>query len=483
MKPDTIIFCVVLIAGCRGKKDAAPSCESVAKRLVELDAGDKASFMTEKERTSRAQRWMAKCEPMSEAERRCVLSSPTMEEADACEESGSAAPATAAPSAKAAWVVQMGDAAYQDAKFVALAPDGDVIAVGNFRGVLDLGGQTKTARSSDAWVARLSPTGTVRWIKGFGGTGRDYVKGLSLASDDSITVTVRANEEPRFLRITLAADGTPTQPPTPLAAYDPADAAAHHANGDIVVGSRMVDPPNGETCDAFLVQRFAADGKHLWSRCNDKQAKFWFTEAILQLEAGPEGVTALCAGFVGALGWGGKAAPDAGDEEERAFVLLLDAKGVPRWVDYFASERGLRCEALTVADDGNVFASLSGNASGSTLRSWNANGAPRWTRGCAELVGKPECELSAITTRGTEVVVAAQAGAHTVIATIDGKTGATTQQRLYTKGTRIQRLAARADAVVFATDFVGAVDFGTGMFQSPPDEKGSSVDALIGRVQ
>lgn len=483
MKPIVGLFAAALISGCGSQKQAeTTSCEAVAKRFVEIDAGDKASFLTDRERASRARRWLATCEPMSEAARTCVLASTTMAQAGACSNAGSAGPAPTDASAKAAWVLHGGDASAQDAQFVALDADGDLVVTGDLDGTLELGGESVTADAADAWVARLSPTGTVRWLRRVGGAGIESVKALDVGADGSVALAMLSDREPRVSRIALAADGTIKA--TPIATDRPVDSAALHADGDLVVSTRAFDPASGGTCAArgFVVQRFAADGKRLWSRCNDANEQVSLTSERMRIAAGPDGMTAACGGFSGALAWGGKAAPDSDADGERAFVVAFDRKGKQLWVQYVTSESRAACEALAIADDGSVVAIVRGSALGSALAVWESDGSQRM-RSCGDLLGvNDECALSAVTTSGTAIIVAGQAVRRTVIATIDGKTGATTQATSFGEGSRISGLAVRAGAFVFATGFSDTVNFGTGPVTSTAGSGRASMDVLIGRL-
>lgn len=479
MKPGVRIFSLVLLVGCGSKKEAT-SCEVVGKKLAELDAGDKATFMTDNERASRAKRWIATCEPMSQAQRKCVLAATSMEAADACGDTGSAKGSGSATSTTAAWVMRAGDGGYQKAAFVVIAPDGDVVAAGDFEGTLDMHGQAVVGQRTDAWVARFAPDGTSRWVKRFGGEGRDYTTGLTLGVDGNALLVVSADADPRFSRVTIAKDGS-ISAPTPIATDGNVDAAALHDNGDIVLGSRVIEPIKGGACAAsgIALHRVAADGKRIWSRCNDGKAEVTLTDDMLKLADGPDGITAVCGGFSGALAWGGKAAPEAGSDE-RVFVLALDAKGEPRWADYVAGTGGAVCDTITVTDDSSVVAAIVGSG----LASWKADGTKRWTRSCEELLGtKEKCEISALTASGSDVVVAAQSGAQTSIATIDVNAGTKKQATIFDEGrARIESLAAQGKTVVFAAGFSRTVNFGTGPLESAAGDNGASMDALVGRL-
>lgn len=478
----TTVFFAALIGGCGGPKTDAISCDAVASRLVQLELGNKAGFLTETERVSRARRWLGKCEPMSETARKCVLAATTIEEASACGDKGSATTAKAEPPAKAAWVVRGGDASYQSVTRVVLASDGDVIVAGDFDGTLDLNGHTVSAQRTGAWVARLSETGVVRWVQKVGGNGRDYVNGLGVGADGAIVITVSATDESsQFLRATVTTDGVATM--KPLAAEARPGAAGLHANGDVVAISRVLEPVKKGTCAAtgFVVQRFAPDGKRVWSRCNDGKEEVVFADQPMQLAAGQNGATAVCAGFHGALAWGGKAAPEG--DSKRAFVMTFDAKGEVRWVTYVAGDSSAMCDAITVTEDGGVFAILLRAGPGFALASWSDDGAERWTRSCAELLDvKGKCDLTAITANGPDVVVAATLDRHTVIATIDGKTGVKKRARRFDGVTTTSSLAARDELVVFATGFSGYANFGTALTSADDSEGDASMDVLVGRL-
>lgn len=448
----------------------------VEKRVMQLEAGDKASFMTDNERASRAKRWIAKCESMPEATQKCVVAAETTEQADACSAGGSATAKTPV-SAKAAWVVRGGDPSDQDAKFVALANNGDVIAAGDLDGTLDLAGQVVKAQAADAWVARFAPDGTVRWAKEVGGKGIEYVVGLGVSADDKVSIALTSDIAPKFSRATLAPEASITSTPIPIDGS--IDGAAIHANGDTVTGFRGYKNVKGEACAgrAFVVKRFAADGKQLWTRCNDEKDEASFTEARMRFAAGPNGMTAVCGVFSGQVTWSETAAPASEADAERAFVLVLDANGAQRWVGHIDGEAKAFCDAITVADDGSVAAVV--RATGrSALTLWDSHGRHSWTHVCRKLVdASDDCELSAVAASGSDIVVAGHLGRYTGIATIDNATGERKKLSVFDEGARIEGLAARAGAVVFATGFSGLTNFGT-----PVESDGASVDVLVGRL-
>ena len=60
-----------------------------------------------------------------------------------------------------------------------LDPSGNIVVAGTFTGVSPLGGATLTSRGgTDGFVAKYSPTGTLLWARGFGGTQEERVTDL-----------------------------------------------------------------------------------------------------------------------------------------------------------------------------------------------------------------------------------------------------------------------------------------------------------------
>src|SRR5262249_40878443 len=78
------------------------------------------------------------------------------------------------------------------ASFAAVAADhaGNTVAVGQFSGAVDLGAGpvTSVAGSSDAFVAKYSPQGTLSWVKNFGGSSDDFAYGVVPDSQNNIIV-------------------------------------------------------------------------------------------------------------------------------------------------------------------------------------------------------------------------------------------------------------------------------------------------------
>lgn len=88
------------------------------------------------------------------------------------------------------WANRYGDGSTDNAFGVAVDFDGNIFLTGAFMGSVDFGGGALTSMgsSSDAVLAKYSPTGAYLWSKRFGDTGQDV--GYSVATDPSGNVAV-----------------------------------------------------------------------------------------------------------------------------------------------------------------------------------------------------------------------------------------------------------------------------------------------------
>ncbi len=88
------------------------------------------------------------------------------------------------------WVNRSGDSAAQDAFAAAFAPNGDVVAAGDFAGSIQFGQTFSTSTSQyDAWVARFTPTGEPLWAKQLGSPGnQDAARGVAVDGAGHVVV-------------------------------------------------------------------------------------------------------------------------------------------------------------------------------------------------------------------------------------------------------------------------------------------------------
>jgi hypothetical protein len=95
-----------------------------------------------------------------------------------------------APDGTVEWAKRFGDAAPQFVRGVALTPQGGVLLVGPFEGVMDFGGGALNAGAEmDAFVAELSSAGDHVWSQAYGGSGVQGATAIALDPAGSIVLT------------------------------------------------------------------------------------------------------------------------------------------------------------------------------------------------------------------------------------------------------------------------------------------------------
>jgi len=88
------------------------------------------------------------------------------------------------------WSRSFGSAGYDYATAVAVDGSNNAIVTGYYEGSVNFGGgNLASAGAADIFLAKYSATGTHLWSKRFGGTGRDNAHGVAVDSDDGIVMT------------------------------------------------------------------------------------------------------------------------------------------------------------------------------------------------------------------------------------------------------------------------------------------------------
>ena len=447
----------LFLVGCGGKKE--PDCASVGRTVATLEIeakyGDKAQFMSERERGAVIARWTSKCEQdrFSADARRCLSRAKTMTDATACAPSidtQSNHAASGGSELATRWDQTVQGIGDQYAKAIVVAPDGDVVTAGYFSDTAAIGTTTlKSAGRQDIWVARFAPQGSPRWAIRLGGEEREILTALSVTSQGAVVVGLRYEGEPpdfgdgrEYVRpvkdagiakpmvlVTVAADGS-----QPRASALPIEGAAEGIaalpDGGLVVTSRA-KRTSARDCgkSAFVATRLRADGSTAWSKCSDDRASFTSADGLTRVSTTPDGGVAMCGSFSGRLGWGGeRSATRPDDQQWSAFVASLDPEGRLRWVRYAYGQ--LECHELAVSRSGAVsalfLADLSGSvevvgakSQGAAIGTWSRNGELQWLRSCEEAVGVEQCRYSSLTPAGDRLAVTAQAGRSGLIAELD----------------------------------------------------------------
>lgn len=195
-------------------------------------------------------------------------------------------------------------------RHVAIAADGDVIAAGNFSRKFTLGDKSvePTGRGTSVWVARVSASGSLQWLRIVPGVGDDrFVRGLAVAKDGRIVVDIVSDTAPRYVRSRVEPDGSKDSVET-LALGGDLRAVVIEAEGTVVTGSL-----DSQTCrESSQLHRLDARGKVTWSACNDRDPEAESGGGEPHLEVHPGESVAFCATFRGhAPMWTGSKGPEA----------------------------------------------------------------------------------------------------------------------------------------------------------------------------
>ncbi len=187
-----------------------------------------------------------------------------------------------------AWGKSFGAEALQQLTGLVVTPDGDALLAGVFTHGFSLGETRLISRGHlDAFIARISPEGDVRWSKQLGGPGADTIESLTLDRAGDLWVT-------GSLRTTL------------------------QLSDDVTLTAR------GEQ-DAFIA-RFSQAGELRWSQ----QLGVDGFHKGHQIITAPDGDLIVAGLSAGALELGAQRL-ESGSLED-IFLARLSPAGVPRWI-------------------------------------------------------------------------------------------------------------------------------------------------------
>jgi len=180
----------------------------------------------------------------------------------------------------------------QSAKSVAVDSQNNIIVAGTFAGTVNFGGTTLTANNlSSMFIAKYTPSGSLLWVKGFGGNALKYDSGLSVAVDsgDNIVmlgqlesanvnfgsgITLSPPGSSSLVLVKLSSSGT-TQWAEAYGSYVAPQSLALDSSGNIVVtgqvegstdfGGGAITSPNPGTFSSFVV-KYSSSGAYQWAK-------------------------------------------------------------------------------------------------------------------------------------------------------------------------------------------------------------------------
>ena len=209
------------------------------------------------------------------------------------------------------WSKRFGGSNPSHGQSIAVDGGGNILLTGYFQGWIDFGGGQLPSNGSfqDVFVAKLSPSGSHIWSKGFGGIDADYGNGIAVDASGNVAVVGRFTS-------TMDVGG-----------------------GPLLCGGGN---------DAFVVM-YAASGQHLWSKGlgNTSEQYAW----SVAFESG--GNVIMAGSFSGTIDFGGGILtnntlyPDI-------FVAKLSPSGAHIWSKKFGSTSSDQAYGVAVDGTGNV---------------------------------------------------------------------------------------------------------------------------------
>lgn len=321
--------------------------------------------------------------------------------------------ATSRPEGRLLWVSSFGGSASDRGTAIVAAPDGSVYLAGHFTGPTDFGGSSIVPQGGpDGFVVKLSPSGATQWVRTFGGTGPDFVRGAAcdragnLIAVGSFQGSIRFGNEITTSQgnadafvVKFAPDGRTVWARTFGGPdEDLALGVATDASGSVLLTGHMsstVDFGGGPLTSAgswdLFVVKLASDGSHAWSRrfggANSDDDGF-------AIAADPGTSDVLVTGRVyDPVNFGGGLLGKTG--KDQAFLLRLSYSGAYRWAHRLGPDGAYsQGQGVAVAANGDVV--LTGEFQGSIetggaplnsptyistfVTRYNPSGEPLWSR-------------------------------------------------------------------------------------------------------
>jgi hypothetical protein len=231
---------------------------------------------------------------------------------------------------------------------VAVDGDGGVIAVGQFRGTVDFGGEPlQSAGNHDVFVAKFSPGGAHLWSRRFGGAAMDLGEAVAARADGGAIFAgsfqdavdfgggplQSAGYHDIFLTRLDAGGGHVWSRRFGGALNDHGHGVAVDGEDNVLVTGEFrgtVDFGGGPLSSAgnedIFIARYDPGGAHLWSR---RLGDAYFAQAGFDVAAAADGGVVATGWFWGSVDLGGGPLQSAGEKD--IFVAGYDSEGGYLW--------------------------------------------------------------------------------------------------------------------------------------------------------
>ena len=278
---------------------------------------------------------------------------------------------------EALWSGRTGSGGTQEGQGIAFAPNGDVLATGNFTGMISFGAGKLQSTAASVFLIRQSPSGELVWSKQFGDLGSSVtVAGLAALPDGSVLIAGSFFQEVSFGGAPLTALGQ-------SAYVAKLDAKGRHVysvgfggSGNQVtavavdaLGAALVAGNNNNTIQ-LGEHSFTTTGSSVFvAKLSPEGAPGWLTQFgdvgggnARSIAADAEDNLLVSGDFNSAISFGGKNVSSSGYRD--AFVAKLSGVGQPLWFQSFGkADSGTNAFAVVASNEGHAIAT--GMASGS----------------------------------------------------------------------------------------------------------------------
>ncbi|ATB34339.1 hypothetical protein [Melittangium boletus] len=258
----------------------------------------------------------------------------------------------------------------------------DFFVIGAFSGALDWEGQTPVSRGAeDVFVARLEPSGTVRWLRHLGGAGQDTGDAVTLSTEDSLIAVGMFSGPADFGEVSLQGQGDSDCFVSKLSREDgrvlwarafggqggvmSCRSVASDASGDLFVTGRFTGTVTPGTHplqsagmnDLFLLKLSGRDGALQWARHFGGAGE----DIGRDVAVAPSGTVLLTGLFSqgvapepGAIDFGTGKLMSQGDAD--AFLAAFSPDdGHALWSRAFGGPSYDQSKSVVVAEDGGIY--------------------------------------------------------------------------------------------------------------------------------
>ncbi|WP_437687735.1 hypothetical protein [Sorangium sp. So ce176] len=213
------------------------------------------------------------------------------------------------------WARQIGDAADQTLKSIAVDAAGNIVIAGYFSGSLlcsapPVSACATSAGGTDIFVRKYAPSGAVLWTRIYGDASNQFAMSVAVDAQDNVLLTGR-----------------------------------YH--GTLTIGSRQVR--NSGLGTNLFVAKLDSSGNGVWlSDYGDT-----LSQAGTGIDAAPSGAVLVTGTYTGSLDFGPAGTLPTNDVQS-AFVVSLAPDGTPVWARWFAGDGPQESASIAVDAKDNV---------------------------------------------------------------------------------------------------------------------------------